>query len=274
MALERWLLEVAKQMPDELDAIVLDLLAKSDNGAITAVVASVATAFPTHCGETLLTLLSTRDHVMMDRHRFATESRAATELFGNLLAHRNVENRLYQSERKEADNWPHRHQDLEFAITQLQCTQFAKRVHKTLDDHRQILSNLPVQDHDDRLWRLAIHRMDLRDYKVSELKSIHAGPNSEERVYLELKDPEPDLKEMVDRSAPQFARMQNNMALLMWGLKVFKNEITPSDPDDWREKLASAALFEKTPATDPMEHAVTGAPAIIAAVCVRDHWQE
>ena len=30
MALECWLLEVAKQMPDELDAIVLDLLAKSD----------------------------------------------------------------------------------------------------------------------------------------------------------------------------------------------------------------------------------------------------
>ena len=154
MALKRWLRELAEQAPKRLDGILLDLLAKSDNGAITAVVASVATAFPSHCGETLLTLLSTRDYVIMARHRFATESHATTELFGNLLAHRSVENRLYQTERKEADNWPHRRQDLEFAITQLQCTQFAQRVHKALDDHRQVLSNLPVQDHDDRLGDL------------------------------------------------------------------------------------------------------------------------
>ena len=67
MALERWLYELAKQAPNGLDGILLELLSKSDNGAIAAVVASVATAFPFQCGESLLTLLSAKDYVMMDR---------------------------------------------------------------------------------------------------------------------------------------------------------------------------------------------------------------
>ena len=153
MALERWLHELAKQAPKRLDAVLVDLLAKSDNSAIIAVVASVATAFPFQCGESLLTLLTAREYVTMDRHRLATESRGVTEIFGNLLAHRNAENRLYQSEREEADKWPHRRQDLEFAITQLQFTHFAERVQKILDNHRQTIANLFVQNDDDRLWK-------------------------------------------------------------------------------------------------------------------------
>ncbi|MBI5245020.1 MAG: hypothetical protein HY922_15250 [Elusimicrobia bacterium] len=46
MALERWLLEFAEARSNELDAVLLDILRRSDSTAITAVVAGVATAFP------------------------------------------------------------------------------------------------------------------------------------------------------------------------------------------------------------------------------------
>ena len=51
MALERWLLEVGKQEPERLDAILVDILRRTDNSALAAVVASVATAYPRASGE-------------------------------------------------------------------------------------------------------------------------------------------------------------------------------------------------------------------------------
>jgi hypothetical protein len=52
MALERWLLELAEAQPRGLDAVLLQILRQSDSAALTAVVASVATAFPPASGET------------------------------------------------------------------------------------------------------------------------------------------------------------------------------------------------------------------------------
>ena len=275
MALERWLLEVAKQEPNELDSILLELLRRSDNGAVAAVVASVAAAFPFQCGESLLTLLSARDYIVMDRYRLATESQANMEIFGNLLGSRSAENRIYELERKEADSWPHRRQDLESAITNLQLTHLAERVQKMLDEHRQALGDISEQNDDDRLWRLAIHRMDLRGYSVAQDAPIPEEFRQKGYVQLDLKDPDPDVKEIVDRSAPRFARIQNQTSLLMWGLKVFKNENDPgSDPGAWSEKLRAAMSFDTTESQDPMDNMVAGAPGIVAAVCVRDHWQE
>jgi hypothetical protein len=275
MALERWLLEVAKQEPNELDSILLELLQRSDNGAIAAVVASVATAFPFQCGESLLTLLSAKDYIVMDRHRLATESQATMEIFGNLLGNQSAENRIYQLERKEADSWPHRRQDLEFAITTLQLTQFAQRVQEMLDEHRQALGDISEQNDGDRLWRLAIHRMDLRRYSVAEDAPMPKEFRQKGYVRLELGDPDPDVKEIVDRSAPRFARMQSQTSLLMWGLKVFKNENGPGfDPGSWSEKLRAAMSFDTTESQDPMDNMAEGAPGIVAAVCVRDHWQQ
>ncbi len=94
-------------------------------------------------------------------------------------------------------------------------------------------------------------------------------------IRLEAKDPEPDLKEMVDRNTPRLARMQNQMGLLMWALRIFKREIEYSDSDEWRAKLEAAMSFERAPTTaDQMDDAASGAPDIVAAVCVRDHWRE
>jgi hypothetical protein len=105
-------------------------------------------------------------------------------------------------ERKEADSWPHRRLDLESAITNLQFTEFAQRVQAMLDEHRAALGDISEQDDGDRLWRLALHRMDLRGYSVSESSQVPEELSAKGYVQLDLKDPDPDVKEIVESKRP------------------------------------------------------------------------
>ena len=167
MALERWLLEFAEAHPRELDAVLLHILKQSDSAALTAVVASVATAFPHASGETLLVLLRSPLCILLDRQRLVNESQAPSMLSG-LMPQLDARNKVYDEERKEADAYPHRHHDLETAIANLQLGPFAARVHEILDRYRAEMPPVEEQDEDDRIWRLAVHRMDLRQYTVAE----------------------------------------------------------------------------------------------------------
>jgi len=63
MALERWLLKLADEDPKRLDAILVDILRRSESAALAAVVAGVATAHPRASGEALLVLLSAPDYI-------------------------------------------------------------------------------------------------------------------------------------------------------------------------------------------------------------------
>ena len=118
MALERWLLEFAEARSAELDAVLLHLLQRNDSAALTAVVASVATAFPHASSETLLVLLRSPWCILLDRQRLATESQAPSGL-SDMIGLSDARNAVYEAERKEADSFPHRHHDLETAIHEL-----------------------------------------------------------------------------------------------------------------------------------------------------------
>lgn len=101
MALESWLLEVAKQEPERLDTILLDILRRSDNAALAAVVASVVTAYPHASGEALLVLLSVRDYIILDRSRMADEQQMAG--MAGMFPTVDVEHQIYEMERKQAN---------------------------------------------------------------------------------------------------------------------------------------------------------------------------
>jgi hypothetical protein len=282
MALERWLLEFAEARPSELDAVLLHILQRSDSAALTAVVASVATAFPHASGETLLVLLRSPLCILLDRQRLVNESHAPSRLF-DLMPQLDARDKVYNAERKEADARPHRRYDLETAIANLQLGPLAPRVHEILDRHRAEMPPMEQQDEDDRVWRLAMHRMDLRQYTIAE-DAAEASVAPEGRtspeggrqyVRLDLKVPEPDVKEMVDRSDAQFQAMNARLGLLMWGLKVFGHEeSTTYDPAQWRERLQEARANGFGDASGDEHDLGQGGPGFIAAVCIRDHWEE
>jgi len=80
MALECWLLGKAKRRDADMEGVLLDLLCKTNNVAITAVVASVAAANPLLAGKAAFALLTCPPLLRADLERSAVESSFATQL--------------------------------------------------------------------------------------------------------------------------------------------------------------------------------------------------
>ncbi|RPI54159.1 MAG: hypothetical protein EHM56_06520 [Chloroflexi bacterium] len=195
----------------------------------------------------------------------------------------NAGNKIYQSERAEADAYPHRQRDLESAIVNLQLGPLAPRVREILDQHRAELPPVEGQTEEDRIWRLAMHRMDLRQYSISEdvVKASvdpedDASPeDSQQYIRLDLKEPEPDVKEMAEQSTAEFQATNARLGLLMWGHKAFWHEDDANhDPAKWRQRLQEARTTDVESGTGGGHDLGRSGPGVVAAVCIRDHWEE
>jgi hypothetical protein len=283
MALERLLLEVGEAQPRALDAILLSILRRSDSAALTGVVASLATAYPRWCGETLLVLLGCRACIQLDRNRLSQEIQAPSRISGFFPSH-DAEGTIYESERAEADKLPHRRRDLEAAVLELQLRGFGPRVQQVLDQHRTALAPVEAKTERDRIWRLALHRMDLRQHQATVVdapKPSAEGPDAEDKakrdpgsyLRLDLDVPESDLREMMTASAADLQRMEARAGLLMWATKVFEGEQGGYDPAHWPARLKEAQAAPSGAASDEEFGWGHGGPKLVAAVCVRDHWE-
>ena len=280
MALELWLLELAENDTKHIDNILLKILQESKSVALTAVVASVATAFPHAAGETLLVLLSSSDCVFLDRQRMVYESQTPSLIYA-CFPQFDYRKKIYEEERKQSDARPHRRYDLEMAILNLQCGPLAPRVQETLDRHRSQLPPEEEQDESHRIWRLSLHRMDLRLYTVAKVEEAIQGGNgaesqsSKQRVLFNLNVPDPDIKEMTVQAESQHKAMSARIELQMWALKVFRGEEGEKyDPGEWRERLEQAREAEGTRTDSEVQGFEKDGPGTAAAVSARDHWDE
>jgi hypothetical protein len=192
---------------------------------------------------------------------------------------------MYRTERTEADKLPHRERDLEAAVLELQLRGFGPRVQKVLDQHRTALAPLGAQTERDRIWRLALHRMDLRLHHATTVnapKPSVEGSHAEDEakgdrgsyVRLDLDVPESDLREMMTASASDLQRMEARAGLLMWATKVFEGEQGGYDPAHWPVRLKEAQAVPSGAASDDEFGWGRGGPQMVAAVCVRDHWDQ
>jgi hypothetical protein len=279
MAFESWLFEYAKTFPRQLDSTLVDILRRSESASVAAVAASVATAHPQLSGNALVVLLSARDYVRIDLGRRTAESQTA--VMSGMLSGLQPENKVYDAERKTANSLPHRRQSLEDAIVRLQIGPFASKVHAALDRHNAILPPISEQDDEDRTWRLALHRMDLRQCTISEVEVPETSeepdgkpPSSSQRlVRFDPIEPAPDLKEMMEESASRLGPLEKRLRLFNWAYGSFKRQGSDShDPAIWGEILAEA-MSQQEANEHPVEPG-RGRLGILAAVCVRDHWEE
>lgn len=276
MAFEEWLLGYAKSHPEGLDAVLLEILQRSDSAALAAVVASVATAHPHRSGEVILVLLSVQDYIGIDRSRMVGEHQTLsfTGLFPTLRA----EIKIYEDERNKSNALPHRKHDLEATIANLQLGPLAPRVHAIIDRY---IATLPAPDKSnkhDLTWQLALHRMDLRQYDLAhdqpaagETSVADGADPPKNYICLEPKPPAPEVQQLIDECTKKMGEMNARLGVYMWGLQIFRREAGTADPAQWREKLASVKGMDRT-----AEHPDNSrnAPGFVAAVCVRDHWDE
>jgi hypothetical protein len=274
MALERWLLEFADAHPKELDGVLVEILRQSQSAALSAVVASVATAHPQHAGEALLVLLSAPAYLRFDRERMGQEPEiaAVTNLFPQLQP----EKKFYEDERKKSNALPHRARDLENAISNLQLGALAPRVGSLLDRHKAALPAREERSREDLLWELTLKRMDLREFTLGQPVTIPAkdGENSQEPttyVPLEMKPLDASVQALVDEGAASLQAMNRSLGPWMWAIRVLKGEATEEQRSHWRERFKEARGADRN-TEEPM--GTRNGPGCVAAVCVRDHWSE
>lgn len=276
MALERRLLEVAEIRPDVIDALLIDTLRASESGEITAVAASVAAAHPHVCPETLLVLLRSRECIQLDRNRLVHESQRPSRLAAIMPSF--SRDKTHDNERKEADELSHRSRDLENAIANLQLGPNAPRVHEIIDQHLQTIPIADERTDDDRIWLLALRRMDVRQFEATgeiiEEPRAEDDPNAESRkmIPLDLRVDDQDVEAMSEEATAKQAELDKRLGLELWGVKVFEGDHQSNyDPSLWKSKLQEA---RDTSQSRDQELIGRSGPEFVAAVCIRDHFDE
>ena len=279
MALESWLLDICQIADADVEAWLLKLLRDSNNVAVTAVVASVCNAHPDKGGRAALALLSSRELIQMELARRVQDLHHPSQ--SSLLSACVPEAIIYEAERRKSDSLPHRQDHLEALALKLQFAGQREDVWQILDRHRAALPPVQDQSEEHRLWRLALHRMDVRGFRPVKPEAgtgasdavPEADSGGEQFVYYGPGVVEEDIQELVDRHAPVRSRQEADLALLNWGWSAWeKNRSGRIDIDAWQAKLVEAKARDRNPRES--EDYTRGGPALVAAVCARDHWED
>ena len=266
MALEDWLLQVCEWEQVDADQWFMYLLRKSNNVAITAEVSSACIAHPDKAGDAGITILSSKDLIQMDLSRSVHEHGGYS--VSDMFPDPNVENEIYNKERKKSSALPHRSLDLESLAIKMQSGSRRKDVWAVIDAHRGNLPNEEVQSDEDRIWRLALHRMDVRGYVPVKYEGKDEAPD-EGRVYLGPGNIEPDVQAIIDDHAPRQAEQEAAAKLCNWGYNVWSRKISDEQIISlWSEFLDAA----KSRPEDGVANYLSAGPGLVASVCVRDHW--
>jgi hypothetical protein len=271
MALEKWMFEKAEAGDANFSGLLTDLLRRSNNVAVTAVVASVATAHYTVAGKAAVSVLTNPVFFHWDRGRFVRDLSNANTTDSEMWPARDPEQACYDRERGESAKLPHRKQNLEYLAVMLQSTQLREKVLQLIDTYKAALPPQDQQDEADKLWRLLLHRIDTRNFVVS-------GTTEDGRAIIQASEPPSDIQAVVERHLPRSEAQMRPMSLLNWGRAVFMPSAGSSaDPILWRDKLAEAEACQaaETESADAFEMRLErSGPDYVAAVCVRDHWNE
>jgi hypothetical protein len=261
MALEKWLLENIEHPGREKFVLsVLDLILRDcESVALISVVASVCMAHPQRTKTASLSVLGCRDFFELDRHRLVQEVGALA--VGGMTSL----DKMFQEERLASNKLPHRKSGLEDLARNLQFTDIKNDVWALLDFHRQQLPELAQQDDEDRLWRLALDRMDMRRYSIE-------GPVDDGKVLLQMAPLASDIQELIDRSASAQEAYGNLISLYVWGRKEFEDAAPPDErASDWRMKLQLIMSMKPSELADEAMFG-EGARNGVAAACIRRHW--
>jgi hypothetical protein len=269
MALEKWLLELAETDQD-MGELVDHLLEESNSCAISGVLASLATKFPSRIREHMLPLLRTREFFGLDMARALQEGALIVDVAGAMGLPEQPDKQIHVDERKQAKESDHRTHYLETLALNLQFSDLRQPVQDIIDMH---LANLPSpeeQTDDDRTWRLALHRMDLRKCKFE--------PAEGNKVLVTSTDPDRDIQEMQSRSLPVIERRQKLAHASLWSRGEFQNPgKVPMPFVDWPEAVqwARDTVAELDGGTDEDSKQLwMSGPCHIAALSIRDHLDE
>lgn len=269
MALEEWLFRLAESKPAELEPVLLDLLRRSNNVAVTAVVTSLAQAYPALAGTAAVALLTCPPFFHLDRGRFVSDGSNHDKIFGEAFPPLDAEHAVFTAERTHSHERAHRRETLESLAVRLQLGRQRTAVQKLLDDYRAELPPAAEQDEEIKLWRLLLHRIDLRNFAVAQ--TLPDG-----RQLIQSTAPASDVLAVVEQHRPKMERTNRRMGIWLWATQCWEKKADgSSDPKEWPARLAEAQKMGAEEDTSRIEERLEGsAVPQTAAICIRDHWDE
>ena len=265
MALEHWLLHKCRSGED-VTQWLQKIFRDSNNVLATGVLASVCTAYPEVCGGFAKTLLTSHHAVQFDLARKGKEvSRFPLPSDQMLRAQRERSNRL-----------PHRQVDLEWLAFSLQTTGHAQAVQEIIDRHVAALPPLGERSPSDLTWRLALHRMDWRDWKSRAAEDTFltgiSEPGPRAAMVMELDRIDSDVASYLDLRSEQQEAVNVTLRLENWRIACWDTPDNPDISESWSQILELC----KTSAQQNMAGPLSRSDAVVGVVatCVRHHWDE
>lgn len=185
MALEKYILEVIKNSKQEDVEIFLKyLLMKSKSSSISAIVASTVLAYPDRTFNIAKTLFKTKEFIQADLIRQIKDYSEARFLYGMGYG-LNSNNKVYADERLKTCDDKHRNSHLENlflnyqlfrneGVSEDEADRRQKKLWKILDDYYKDLPTPNEQLESEKIWSIALARMDRRKQDI-ELEKVDGG---------------------------------------------------------------------------------------------------
>lgn len=281
MALERWLLGVAKSAsPDVLAKWCLYLIKNSRSASITAVVVSVVLAQPSKLFDVAKVLFRTKDFFFFDLARMQLDIMARSSFE---ISHDPVG--LFKNERLRTCDDKHRQWSLEHLALNYQLFRsetedeaLAKERQEAtwaiLDEHYARLPNEAQETERDKTWRLCLARMDRRKMTIS-------AERKDEKVLLTF-NPEldPELRKYSEDSLAKTNEAMQYTPLMLWARYRWEgnsgeySKYAQYDGDHKRVVTDTGAIWEGLKTDETVDRRFTlfyrSVPATACAVLVRD----
>lgn len=277
MALEKVLLEIAENEDSKLiEAILLRLLTQSNSVAMTAVVASIVVSQPEKLYKIAKILFNTWDFFCYDLERKIFEPQP---LFGARFERKSI----YEKERKESNNLPHRTKSLEDIALLYQLVDI-KNCPISIDIRRKELcqiwdnmaANLPQNiGQDERALNIKCFLARV-DYRNLELCPVN-DDESQKNLFLVKTKKNPELDKQREEYTKQNNEQMKYMGLFNWASNKFEKSQKEETIYDKDPHLAFTfiqkiwKLLNDTNLNEDFGIIYHAAPAYIAAVLLRDY---
>ena len=224
MALEKYFLEIGKDLDSKtLENWLLYMLRNAKSASISALVTSIALAYPEKTFNVAKVLFQTKDFFLFDLNRFMLDQPHKSSLIALRDCFRgpNSKNTLHEEERIKDCDEPHRKKCLEHLALYYQCFNDEGTSEEEVKERQQVIwgifdkyySQLPEESQEadaDKTWRLFLARMDWRKMNVAtEVK--------DEGVEISF-NPEidPKLKEYSNEAIKRSSEQTRYLPLMLW----------------------------------------------------------
>jgi len=289
MALEKWLLESTKNTSDQtIETLLLNLLKRSTSASLTAVVMSIVVAYPEKLFRVAVVLLRAQSLLLFDTMRFTKDQTQKSSLKSLQESFpTNYDSLLFENERIEACDDPHRNKNLETVILSYQLFKqsedetdesFQERqkiLWQIFDDYYDDLKSKATLSDKDKTWSLYLARMDRRKMKFKPEKQ-------DDKVLISF-EPEidPELKAYSEAARKEASEATKHLSLMMWAVSKWRNDNKHNDYPQYNDDTVKVVTKELKQILKELSAGPTqenyfdrSTPAYVCAVLVRDFGNE